>query len=254
MVFSSLLSAIDSGEIVNILTVIDATVKRYIGKMVIIHEDGSVEGQLDEFMTETIVKKIGMMSWNKPETFFVEDEMGMKYRVLWERISKQWNAIVFGGGHISQPLVQMLSMLDFAVTVVDDRPEFANQSRFPGACKVICKSFDQAFPELVINHDTAVIIVTRGHKYDIECLRATMYSEARYLGMIGSKKRVKEVLGVLRDEGAPENLGSRIKAPIGLDIRGETPAEIAVSIVAEVISVFRGGNGTSLSGHKEVLS
>ncbi len=254
MVFHSLLSALDGGKIVDILTVIDATPDHYVGKMVIIHEDGRVEGQLDEVMTETIVNRIGMMSWVKPETFFIESQVGVKCRILWDRISNQHNAVVFGGGHISQPLVQMLSMLDFAVTVVDDRPEFANQSRFPGAHKVICKSFQQAFADLSINHDTAVIIVTRGHKYDMECLRATMCSEARYLGMIGSKKRVKEVLSVLRDEGAPEDLESRIKAPIGLDIKGETPAEIAVSIVAEVINVFRSGNGTSLSGHKGVLS
>lgn len=254
MVFTKLLSALDCKKVVDIVTVIDGPSECYIGKMVIIHEDGKVEGQLDEAMTEMIVNQIRRMSWTKVETFFMEDQGGVKYRMLWDRISNPWNAIVFGGGHISQPLVQMLSMLDFAVTVVDDRPEFANRSRFPGACNVICKSFHQAFSELSIDSDTAVMIVTRGHKYDMECLRATMHSEARYLGMIGSKKRVKEVLGVLRDEGAPKDLESRIKAPIGLDIKGETPAEIAVSIVAEVISVFRGGKGTSLSGYKGGLS
>jgi len=198
--------------------------------------------------------KIKILSWTKPMILSLEDESGEKYRIFWDRISNQYNAVVFGGGHISQPLVQMLTLLDFVVTVVDDRPEFANQSRFPGAHKVICDSFQQSFKHLSIDNNTAVILVTRGHRYDMECLRATMGSNARYLGMIGSRKRVTEVLNVLREEGAPEDLQRRIKAPIGLDIKAETPAEIAVSIVAEVISVFRGGgDGASLSRRKEVF-
>ena len=179
MIFSSLLSALECGKIVDIVTVIDSAFKRDIGKMLIIHGDGRVEGQLDESITKNIMDKIRIMPWTKPKSFFIEDQSGEKCRVMWDRISNGFNAIVFGGGHISQPLVQMLSMLDFVVTVVDDRPEFANQSRFPGAHKVICESFCQAFSKLSINHDTAVIIVTRGHKYDMECLRATMGSKAR---------------------------------------------------------------------------
>jgi len=253
MVFSSLLTAIERDKKIDIITVIDGTPNLYIGKMLIIHEDERVEGQFDEFVTQHILDKIRMMSWTKPVTLSIEDPAGGKYRVLWDRMTNQFNAVVFGGGHISQPLVQILSLLDFLVTVVDDRPEFANQARFPGAHKVICESFQQSFKQLVIDDDTAVIIVTRGHRYDLECLRATMGSVARYLGMIGSRKRVREVLNVLREEGAPEELEKRLKAPIGLDIKGETPAEIAVSIAAEVVSVFRGGgSGWTLSGQKEV--
>jgi len=253
IIFSSMLSAIDGGKTMDIITVIAADLDDSIGKMLIIYDDGRVEGQWDERITQQIVEQMKMLSWTTPVTLSLEDQAGGKYRILWDKISTRFNAVVFGGGHISQPLVQMLSLVDFAVTVVDDRPEFANRSRFPSAYKVICNSFHQAFSKLDIGENTAVIIVTRGHKYDMECLRATMGSKARYLGMIGSKKRVTEVFSLLRDEGAPENLQKRVKAPIGLDIKGETPAEIAVSIVAEVISVFRGGgNGTSLSGHKEV--
>jgi len=254
MIFSNLLSAIDSGKTADIITIIETDSIDTIGKMLIIYDDGRVEGQWDELITQQILDKIKDLSWIKPVTFSLEDQVGEKYRILWERISNRRKAVVFGGGHISQPLVQMLTLLDFIVTVIDDRSEFANRSRFPGAHTVICESFHQAFSQLDIDENTAVIIVTRGHKYDMDCLRATMLSEARYLGMIGSKKRVKEVLEVLREEGAPENLQRRIKAPIGLDIKSETPAEIAVSIVAEVISVFRGdGDGASLSRHREAL-
>lgn len=254
MIFSSLLSAIQLGKTADVITVIEADSDDSIGKMLIIYDDGRVEGQWDEVITQQIVDKLQGMIWTQTLTLSLEDQSGGKYRILWDRIVNKRNAVVFGGGHISQPLVQMLSLLDFVVTVVDDRIEFANQDRFPSAHKVICESFHQSFKQLSIGDDTAVIIVTRGHKYDMECLRATMCSKARYLGMIGSKRRVREVLTLLREEGAPEELEKRLKAPIGLNIKGETPAEIAVSIVAEVVAVFRGGTPSlSLSGHKEVL-
>lgn len=254
MMFSNILSAIDRGKTADIITVIEANSDNSIGKMLIIYDDGRVEGQWDELITQQILDKIKILSWTKPVTLSLDDQSGGKYRILWDRIINKRNAVVFGGGHISLPLVQMLSLVDFMVTVVDDRPEFANQARFPSAHGVICESFQQSFKQLPIDENTAVIIVTRGHKYDMECLRATMCSKARYLGMIGSKKRVREVLHMLREEGAPEELDKRLRAPIGLNIKGETPAEIAVSIVAEVISVFRGSASClSLSEHKEVF-
>lgn len=173
-------------------------------KLLIIYEDGRVEGEFDDLMTQHILDKLGIMSWTKPENFSIEDQRSRTYRLLWEKIAGGRNAVVFGGGHVSQPLVQMLSLLDFSVTVVDDRPEFANQGRFPSAQKVICDSFHQSFEQLSIGADT-VIIVTRGHRYDMECLRATMDSNARYLGMIG-RRRIREVLHLLREEGAPAGL------------------------------------------------
>ena len=252
--FNQLLSSVELGKMVDIVTVIDGIPDCDIGKMLIIYEDGRVEGEFDDLMTQHILDKLGIMSWTKPENFSIEDQRSRTYRLLWEKIAGGRNAVVFGGGHVSQPLVQMLSLLDFSVTVVDDRPEFANQGRFPSAQKVICDSFHQSFEQLSIGADTAVIIVTRGHRYDMECLRATMDSNARYLGMIGSKRRIREVLHLLREEGAPAGLEKRLKAPIGFNIKAETPAEIAVSIVAEVVATFRGSiSGLSLSENREVF-
>jgi len=253
MIFRNMLSAMERGKAANIITVIDADHDEYIGKMLLIYDDGTVEGGWDEWVTQWIVGQVQHVAWRKATTLVLEDPSGERYRLLWDKISNPFQAVVFGGGHISQPLVQMLSLLDFVVTVVDDRPEFANQIRFPTADTVICENFHQALAQLEIDEQTAVIIVTRGHKYDMECLRATMESKARYLGMIGSKRRVKEIFDMFREEGVPEELIRRVKAPIGLDIKGETPAEIAVSIVAEVIGVFRGGgDGASISQRKEV--
>lgn len=252
--FNKLLSVMNGGSTVDILTVIDSSPDNYnhIGQMLIIHSDGRVDGQFDEVVVRKISDKVRTASWCKPMTFSVEDRQGGTYRIFWDRIVNTFRAVVFGGGHISHPLVQILSLLDFNVTVVDDRPEFANWARFPGAQNVICESFRRVLQELTIDEETAVIIVTRGHQYDMDCLRATMGSRARYLGMIGSRRRIREIINLLREEGAPEDLSRRLRAPIGLDINAETPAEIAVSIAAEVVSVFRGGSGRPLRGYLEV--
>jgi xanthine dehydrogenase accessory factor len=253
-VFNKLVSILEDEKEVDILTMIDSNPKSeyYIGQMLIIHADDTIEGQFEEDVVHNISVKVRTTVWEKPVTISVQDKLGRTYRLFWDRIINKARAIVFGGGHISQPLVQILSLLDFEVTVVDDRPEFANQARFPGAYQVICENFPKILQNLTIDQDMAVIIVTRGHRYDMDCLRAVMGSDTRYLGMIGSRRRIREIVNVLREEGAPEDLESRLRAPIGLDIKAETPAEIAVSIAAEVIAVLRGGSGCPLSGPKEV--
>ena len=254
MIFNKLLSVLTSGKVVNIFTIIDSTDKNcsHIGEIMILQPDGTVDGYLDKYILERILCIVRQSEWTKPVSIWIETQPGIKYRIFWDRMVNKSRAIVLGGGHISQPLVQMLSLLDFAVTVVDDRPEFANQSRFPGADQVICDSFQLTLKNLTVDKETAVIIVTRGHRYDMDCLRAIMWSDVRYLGMIGSKRRIKEIINLLHEEGVPENLEARLKAPIGLDINAQTPAEIAISIAAEVVSAFRGGSCRPLSCRKEV--
>lgn len=251
MSFNKLLSASEDGNAVDIVTVIDSMPDHgQIGQMLIVCADGRTDSQLNENSTHRVLAKMRTISWVKPVTISIEDGAGGTYRLFWDRIVSKKRAIVLGGGHISQPLVQMLALLAFDVTVVDDRPEFANSLRFPGAQRILCENFQQALRQLTIDDSTAVIIVTRGHRYDMDCLWATMAANARYLGMIGSRRRIREVIGVLREEGAPAELEIRLSAPIGLDIQAETPAEIAVSIAAEVVLAFRGGTGRPLRGHK----
>lgn len=145
--------------------------------------------------------------------------------------------ILLGGGHIAQPLCAIAAMLDFAVTVVDDRAVFANFERFPEAAQVICNSFSAAITGLDIRATDYVCVITRGHRWDGECLRQILSGTLpKYLGMIGSKRRVEGLLGVLSEEGFDPEALSRIHAPIGLKINAQTPAEIAVSICGEMIS------------------
>ena len=144
--------------------------------------------------------------------------------------------ILLGGGHIAVPLCKMASMLDFAVTVVDDRPSFANSARFSDAAQVICESFAKAIEDLQIRPSDYVCVITRGHRWDGECLRQILRGEyPSYLGMIGSRRRVTGLLGLLREEGFDAQRLAAIHTPIGLKIGAETPAEIAVSICAELV-------------------
>ncbi|MCM0758435.1 XdhC family protein [Sporomusa sphaeroides DSM 2875] len=255
MSFHELQAAIDNGNAADILTVIDSTSgsPSPIGQMIIIQADGMVSGQLETLVMENILHIVQTTVWTKPVTISVEDALGNTYRLFWDRMVKKFSAIVFGGGHISQPLVQILSLMGFEVTVIDDRPEFANTARFPGAYRVICQKFQLVVKGLTVDNETAVIIVTRGHRYDMDCLRSVMGSDARYLGMIGSRKRIREIITLIKEEGAPADLETRLRAPIGLDLKAETPAEIALSIAAEVVSVFRNGSGRPLSEYKEAF-
>ena len=144
--------------------------------------------------------------------------------------------ILLGGGHVALALARMAAMLDFAVTVVDDRPMFANSERFPEAERVVCDAFESAIQTLQVRASDYVCVLTRGHRWDGECLRALLGgTEPSYLGMIGSKRRVKGLLGALRDEGFDAERLARIHAPIGLMIGAVTPEEIAVSICAQLI-------------------
>ncbi|WP_066629601.1 XdhC/CoxI family protein [Clostridium magnum] len=159
--------------------------------------------------------------------------------------------IVFGGGHIAKPLVEFGARAGFLVTVIDDRPSFANTARFPGAEKVICESFDKCFDLINLNRSTFVVIVTRGHRHDMECLREVLKHDTAYVGMIGSKRRVKGAMEQLVNEGYSKKKLDKVNAPIGIEIGAVTPDEIAFSIIAQVIKYRRLADGKE---EKKILS
>lgn len=143
--------------------------------------------------------------------------------------------IILGGGHIAKPLVEFGNRAGFSVTVIDDRPSFANTARFPDANKVICESFEKCFDLININEASFVVIVTRGHRHDLDCLRKVLKYKTAYTGMIGSKRRVKGVMEILLAEGYEKEVLEKVNAPIGIEIGAVTPDEIAFSIIAQVI-------------------
>lgn len=155
--------------------------------------------------------------------------------------------LIAGAGHIAVPLARMAKMLGFKVAVVDDRPMFANEERFPEADEVIAAPFGETLSGYPLDNQTYIAIMTRGHAHDLECLVEVIDKPAAYIGMIGSRRRVRGVLDMVRDRNIPEELLSRVHAPIGLDIGAWTPEEIALSVMAEVVKARRGGTGRSLS-------
>jgi xanthine dehydrogenase accessory factor len=171
---------------------------------------------------------------------FLETSQNEKYLI--EPYFPEPRLIILGGGHIAKPLADFASKAGFSVTVIDDRPSFANRMRFPTAKKVICESFDHCFDLINLNKSAYVVIVTRGHRHDMDCLRQVLNHNTAYVGMIGSKRRVKGVMEQMLHEGYPKDDLDKVNAPIGLNIGAVTPEEIAFSIIAEVISYRRLGD------------
>ena len=151
--------------------------------------------------------------------------------------------LIVGAGHVGRAIAKVADFLDFHVAILDDREDFASEEMVPEADEVICEDFETALARFPIGPNTAVTMVTRGHKQDELSLRAVLGRGAGYIGMIGSRRRSGAVIAHLKEEGFdPEEL-DRVRTPIGLDIGAETPEEIAVSILAEVIMLRRSGKG-----------
>ena len=155
--------------------------------------------------------------------------------------------VVVGAGHVAVPIAQVGRLLDFEVVVVDDRPSFANAERFPDADRIIVDDFATALDAIDITPSTYLVLVTRAHTHDVHALRKVVRKPAGYIGMIGSRRRVYAVFKLLREEGVPLEDLMRVHAPIGLDIKTETPGEIAISVGAELLKARRGGGAQSIS-------
>ena len=148
-------------------------------------------------------------------------------------------AFIFGGGHISLFVSKISAMSGFHIAVIDDRAEFASKERFPEAEQVIAEKFSIVFPQLKISRSSYLVIVTRGHAGDQEVLEWALSTEAKYIGMIGSKKKIGTIYRNLEEKGIAREKLRRVHAPIGLDIGALTPEEIAVSIVGQMIQARR---------------
>ncbi len=212
-IYEQLLKALQDARKVNVIT-------SYYG------EKGRIGNELKKELTgnKDIFK-------NKPEIC----NQGNK-TFFYEPVAGKDRLILLGGGHITLPLCEFAAKAGFSVTVVDDRPEFANGIRFPWASKVMCEGFGRALEKLEISDTDYVAVLTRGHRYDAECLRFLLKSyNPSYLGMIGSTRRVKGLFRMLEEEGYSRECIQKVCAPIGLYIGATLPEEIAVSILAQMI-------------------
>ncbi|MGD2110121.1 MAG: XdhC family protein [Phycisphaerae bacterium] len=159
-----------------------------------------------------------------------------EYRV---RLEAKPKLLIAGGGHLGKELASVAVPLGFRVTVIDDREDFASSSRFPPPVNRVVSDIERALSGWPIDANTYVVIVTRGHKHDQQALGAVLASPAKYIGMIGSRRKIKVIYDDLTREGATPAQLDRVHAPIGLDIHAITPEEIAISIAAELIKIRR---------------
>lgn len=169
---------------------------------------------------------------------------GGNMEIFVEPILSQPTVFIFGAGHISSSISKIAKMVGFKVVVVDNRTGFANTNRFPEADEIFAEDFSEVFSRLKINRSSYIVIVTRGHQFDEEALEWAVKTEACYIGMIGSRKKKGALFSHLQSKGISKKLLEGVYAPIGIDINAETPEEIAVSIMAEIIKVRRGKEGT----------
>jgi xanthine dehydrogenase accessory factor len=187
---------------------------------------------------EQRVHEEGTLSLRENKPRLVTVSLGTKkMELLIEPVLSEPTVFIFGGGHVSEQIAPLAKKVNFKVVVTDDREMFANRERFPEADEVIVSEFENCFSLLTIDESSYLVIVTRGHLYDAFVLEQAIKTNARYIGMIGSKKKIQTLYRNLIKQGIPKETFDRVHAPIGIDIHSETPEEIGVSVVAQLIQV-----------------
>jgi xanthine dehydrogenase accessory factor len=230
---------------------VQGSIPSYQSAKLLVRDDGSMAGTVGGGCVEAEVwnaarevlesGKAKHLSFNLGQDAAYDNGLicGGQLEVFVEPILPQPRAFIFGAGHISKSLAQAAALAGFATAVIDDRESFASRERFPEADEIHAGEYEEIVPRLAINESGYVIIVTRGHRDDMRVLRLVAGSPARYIAMIGSKRKVISVIKELEKEGVPRERLERIFAPMGLEIGAASPEEIAISVVAEMIAVRR---------------
>ncbi len=243
------------GEEAALVTIVSATgsTPREEGAKMLVRADGSILGTIGggSLEAQVIEEAVKVIKQGKPKRLHMSltakekeaEEAGMvcggELEVFIEPILTPPTLYLFGGGHISLPLAKMGKLLGFKIAVIDDRAEFASADRFPEADVILVGDFTKSFPKLKIDKSSYIVIVTRGHQHDELVLEWAVGTPAKYIGMIGSKTKVKTVYSHLLAKGITNQQLDGVHSPIGLEIDAQTPEEIAVSILAEIIKVRR---------------
>jgi len=244
-------------------TIVEArgSIPSYESAKILVRDDGSMTGTIGGGCVEAEVwtaarevietEKPKRLTFNLGQDAAYDNGLicGGQIEVFVEPVLPLPRAFIFGGGHISKSLSKVANLAGFATVIVDDRESFASRERFPEAEAVHAGEYEQVIPTLPINETSYVVIVTRGHRDDMRVLKLAIATPARYIAMIGSKRKVLNVVRELAKEGIPREAFDRLHAPMGLDIGAISPEEIAVSVAAEMIAVRRNAasNWRSLS-------
>ncbi len=253
-IYQELANITSKGEQAVLATVISSrgSAPRKAGAKMLIRRDGSFIGTVGGGGVEQQVrgKASEVMDSGEPQIVHLDLSgsgenaamiCGGQMDVFLEPILPPETLYLFGAGHISQSTAAMGKMLGFRVVVIDPRPEYNNIDRFPDADSLVVEEYDNAFSKLEVDGNGYIVIYTTGHILDEQCLRFAVDTKAKYIGMIGSKKKVMEVKERLVQKGVSQQQLDRVNAPIGIKIGAETPEEIAISILAEIIKAKRIG-------------
>jgi xanthine dehydrogenase accessory factor len=217
----------------------------------LVRDDGSIMGTIGGGCVEAEVWQAAreVMESEKPRTLTFDLNQDPKYdtglvcggtlEIFIEPVLPPAELYIFGAGHVAASLYQVARIAGFDITVVDDREAYASRERFPEAQEVIAEDFEKAIERLAPSESSYIVIVTRGHRDDMRVLRWAVGTPARYIGMIGSKRKTITIFKELQKEGLAAELFDRVHAPVGLDIGAITPEEIAVAITAELIAKRR---------------
>ena len=253
-IYQELVNIAASGERAVLATVISSrgSVPRKAGTKMIIKGDGTLVGSIGGGNVEQAVQEKALAVMKSGEAQMVHFDLSGKGEEAWmicggqldvflEPILPAETLYLFGAGHLSQSTAAVAKMLGLRVVVIDPRPEYNNIDRLPGADSLVVEEYDNAFSKLNVDENSYIVIYTPGHVSDEKCLQFAVGTAARYVGMIGSKKKVKEIKERLRKKGVSQQQLDEIRAPIGLEINAQTPEEIAISILAEITKVRRSG-------------
>lgn len=253
-VLEAALRAEERGERAALVTVVatEGSTPQKAGARMLVHADGRITGTIGGGCLEAEMSQRARDAIEKRRPRLVaydltpdqagEDGLvcGGRMQVFIEPIEPVPVLCLFGAGHVAQPLARMAKACGFRVELLDDRVKFANAERFPEADLIVVDSFEEGAARLTLGPATFAVVVTRGHKGDADALRAVLGKGLRFVGLLGSRPKVVHIFAALRETGvSPEELEA-VHAPLGLEIGAQTPDEIAVSILAEMIAVRRG--------------
>ncbi|MGC8741223.1 MAG: XdhC family protein [Candidatus Sumerlaeaceae bacterium] len=249
---SQLLQEGKRGALITVVETVGSTPRKAGAKMLVTEDGqligtvggGCVEADLVAYAKQVIrLGQPGMFEVDLTAKNADENDMlcGGKMKAFIEPIVPEEHLVIFGGGHISRALHEFAAKVGFRVTVTDDRPEFANAERFPLAAHIVAEPFEKQAELVSVDQNTYVVIATRGHSYDELCMEIALGTPARYIAMVGSRTKVGLFKKNLRDRGFSDDELARVVCPAGLDIGAETPEEIAISIVAQMIAIRRLG-------------
>jgi xanthine dehydrogenase accessory factor len=230
---------------------VNGSIPSYESAKILVREDGSFMGTVGGGCVEAEVWNAAreVIESEKPRhlTFSLGQDAaydeglicGGQLNIFVEPVIPQPHAYIFGGGHVSKSISKVATIAGFSTVIVDNREAFANKERFPEAEATYAEEYEDVFPKLEVNSSTYLIIVTRGHRDDMRVLRWAVNTPARYIAMIGSKRKTISVVHELEKEGISREAFDKVFAPMGLEIGAETPEEIAISVVAEMIAIRR---------------